>query len=111
MIYLTADFGPPTADILESASEFERKCPALATKHPFRCHWLSWRHLVPTFEASQSLMLKQLGALATRLDLRFFTGVRPLGAGLDPAWRFEKSIIVYEVPALTAGLMSWRFVP
>ena len=109
LVYLTADFGPPVDAILASGREFAGKCPSLAATRPFSCHWLSWRHLVPAFDKSQESALRELCQLARRLDLCFFSGVTALNPADGVDWRFERSVVGFEYPALESGFATWRF--
>lgn len=104
LIYLTADFGVPTAEISASSAEYESKRGA----DLFACGWLSWRHLERQFRRTEDWRLSELVALCGRLDLCFFDGV----SMIEPQsfrWRFEPTPKQFQWQNWPAAQILWRY--
>jgi len=107
MIYLTADFGSPSDDLAQSAHEYDTK--RNLSKFPFRCAWLSWRHLRPALSHRASEAAKDIISLVDRLDLVFYQGVSPIH--VQPwLWRFQQRIspFAFAIPQLEKW--TWAFL-
>jgi hypothetical protein len=78
LIYLTADLGCPCDEIEVSRRAFHGKRPDAS--QPFRCFWLSWRHLPPLIEKGGATILHDLKAVLLRMGMRFFDGIAGIAA-------------------------------
>jgi len=110
LIYLTADIGCPREDIEKSKDEYESKRSGLPQHRPFRCAWLSWRHLIPALEKSTGPIVEDLRALNGRLGLIFFGGISPIEHIGPITWQFKESKATFHWHVLEDTDISWRFV-
>lgn len=108
LIYLTAGFGAPIAEIAAAEKEFSEKLPDLARAFPFSCSWLSWRHLIPAFQDDAHRPLRQLAQLMDKLGLSFFSGIHPLECPNRNAWRFASPTIAFDYPTFPSP-SPWSF--
>ena len=91
LVYLTADIDIPHQDIETSREAFMRKCPA--SRRPFECAWLSWRHISEAVKSSRSeAITNDLDALLERLNLVFFHGFSLPSGRESIQWRFERQV-------------------
>ena len=109
LVYLTADFGAPVAEIQAAQSEFASKRPRLDERYPLRCSWLSWRHLIPAFRGDPESVLRELAHLMDHLELGFFEGIHSLPRSSASEWRFLESLVSFNFPAPAATAAQWRF--
>jgi hypothetical protein len=87
LIYLTADFGYPKESILASQEDYNGKRQPKERK-PFKCYWLSWRHLRECFERSEKPAIKDLVKAMNKLNLTFYYGITPIPLRESSSWRF-----------------------
>ena len=108
LVYLTADFAMPAADIEASILDWERKPPPGAPEPVFA--WLSWRHLHSALADRDDAVSRDIVELLDRLSLRPFGGI---GLAEDlpawPPWRFRRAWRWES--ALPRTPMTWRFPP
>ena len=107
MIYLTADFASPLNDLLASEAEYQTK--RSTARLPFRCAWLSWRHLGPALQGCSSPVADDLRALLERLDMSFFHGIRALCCS-PHQWRYRQlaTPFVFDIPKLEKWTWTFR---
>ena len=106
LVYLTADFGMPNAEIDASMEEYRLKRGAA----PFACGWLSWRHLERQFRRTEDWRLRELVDLCNRLDLRLFDGVSKIRPRAI-CWRFRTSPMQFRWLNRPLTSFSWRYEP
>lgn len=115
LIYLTADMGKsdPKKDIDEAQNEINKK---YSTDAEPTISWLSWRVLSNLFDKRlnnniQSSAKRDIGNLASRLNLVYFEGVpvfKPL-----PEFRYEfkkDNIIIFDWHFHIQQITTWRFI-
>jgi hypothetical protein len=86
LIYLTADVGIPRAELLDSLAEFARRYPQEPTPQLLS---LSWRVLSQEFANAEVPALRDVGLLARRLNLVYFSGFVPAAEIVPFRWRFN----------------------
>ena len=86
LVYLTADYGVPRQEILESQADL--------MKSGCIC-WLSWRHLLRVVEMRETAIGKDLTALMHRLGFTFFntSWVVP---EINVQWRYTRALRRFE---------------
>jgi hypothetical protein len=115
LVYLTAGFGPPVQDILRAEADHRSK--ANRSSLPFKCYWLSWRHLALVADsradldtpAFASCILEDLRKMLNRLDLVFFAGFSPHEPFSAMTWRFDVGELPAQLPF--AGFTSVEALP
>ncbi len=101
LLYVTADYAIPRAEIEASINEYRTKRPADGLT-PQIC-WLPWRRLPELLRGHKSPALADLAEFVSRLDLCFFEGVRLNGPLPTVQWQFVPEIL----PIETAPKFSW----
>lgn len=109
LVYLTADYGMPRGDIAVSEAAYVRTRPEWAREHPFRCSWLSWRHLWMLFDAAGDDVLCDLARLAERLGLVFFGGIDPIRPIDSITWAFTPPVTRFDWSVRSLLQIPWRF--
>jgi len=115
LVYLTAGFGPPVQEILRAEADHRSK--ANRSSLPFKCYWLSWRHLALVADsradldtpAFASCILEDLRKMLNRLDLVFFAGFSPHEPFSAMTWRFDVGELPAQLPF--AGFTSVEALP
>jgi hypothetical protein len=107
VVYVTADWTCPTAEIEESQREHEAKRGGRAA-----IYWLSWRALPEVLEAVSGQgadAAQDMRALLLALELTTFCRLRYEGVR-NPGWRFAVTTARWDwnLPASLPALYSWR---
>ena len=88
LIYLTADIGCPQDSILKSLEDHSRNC-RFKKRKPFKCYWLSWRHLAETLQPPGNGVFENLLKVMQKLNLVFFHGISEIPSREPREWSFS----------------------
>lgn len=102
LVFLTAGFGVPVAELRASLDECSRWC----VSSPRLC-WLSWRYLWRIAEHSTHPLMRDLHALLERMQLRFWFGLR-VPTGVRDAWSFPEPGYVWAAQSFQPTI-PWAF--
>jgi len=109
LLYITADYGVPVQDLVESEKEFQQKRDNKTSQYPFACHWLSWNHISDAFEDASNPILKDLVTLSRRYGFGFYSGVTPITPMSNSVWKFSASHRVFNFWPSEVIFPKWGF--
>lgn len=105
ILYVTADFLFPTADIAEALTNFNNKREGLPAP---RVMWISWRAVRIILGRCGQRMLKDAAEILRSLGLVFFEGISS-GPAFKTSWSYVSEISRWDWTSISLHLTGWKF--